>query len=81
MASRLDREFEFYLEHQSEFVAKYEGKYVVIKGDNLLGAYESELEAIEETTKDHELGTFLVQLCGPGDRYYTETYFSNVVFQ
>jgi hypothetical protein len=81
MPSPLVKEFDFYLEHQNELVEKYNGKFVVIKDCKVLGAYASELEAITETQKTHELGTFLVQKCEPGSDSYTQTYHSRVIFQ
>ena len=40
-------------------VAKYDGRVVVIKNHEVLGAYDSELAAYTETIKHHEEGTFL----------------------
>ena len=76
----LEKEFEYYLKHQEELIKKYKGKFIVIKGDAVIGAYESDLEAVEETSKKHELGTFLVQKCEPGSDSYTHTYHSRVSF-
>ena len=81
MRSRLHDEFEFYLSHQDELVEKYDGKYVVIKDGEVLGAFEDELTAITETQKSHELGTFLVQKVSKGTGDYTQTFHSRVVFQ
>ena len=78
--SGLKEEFEYYLEHQDELVKQYNGKFIVIKDCNVIGVFDSELKAIEETVKDHELGTFLVQKCEPGNESYTQTYHSRVVF-
>lgn len=80
MPAKLAKEFKFYLKHQNEYVRKYKGKFVVIKGEEFLGAYDSEFEAIRETTKNHELGTFLIQICEPGTESYTHTFHSRVVF-
>lgn len=80
MAQNLEKEFEYYLEHQDELVEKYNGKFIVIKDCNVIGVFESELEAVEETAKQHELGSFLVQKCEPGSEAYTQTYHSRVVF-
>ena len=77
--SALEKEFNYYLEHQEELVKKYNGKFLVIKECNVIGAYDSELEAVEKTTKEHDLGTFLVQKCEAGDESYTQTYHSRVV--
>jgi hypothetical protein len=76
----LEEYFRFYLEHQDELVEKYNGKFVVIKDFQVIGAFDSELEAIQQTSKEHELGTFLVQKCEPGSESYTQTYHSRVVF-
>jgi hypothetical protein len=76
--STLEKEFNYYLEHQEELVKKYNGKFIVIKDCNVIGAYDSELEAVEKTTQEHELGTFLVQKCEPGSESYTQTYHSRV---
>ena len=76
----LEKEFNYYLQHQEELIRKYKDKFIVIKGNAVIGAYESDLEAVEETSKQHELGTFLVQKCEPGSESYTYTYHSRVAF-
>jgi len=80
MREKLEKEFKYYLEHQDELVKKYNGKFIVIKDLKVIGAYDSELEAIEKTSEKHELGTFLVQKCEPGSGGYTQTYHSRVAF-
>ena len=76
----LKKEFEYYLDHQDELVKKYNGKFIVIKECQVIGEYDSLLEAVEETSKKYELGTFLVQKCEPGSESYTQTYHSRVSF-
>ena len=80
MSNPLQKEFEYYLAHQDEIVEKYDGKYVVIKGGQVLGAYDDELMAITATEKSHELGTFLVQFVSKGTSAYSQTFHSRVVF-
>lgn len=80
MSDNLEKEFEFYLANQNELVKKYNGKYIVIKNCTVIGAYDSESEAIAKTSKEHPLGTFLVQKCEPGAESYTQTYHSRVAF-
>ena len=75
---KLEREFKYYVEHQDELVEKYNGKFIVIKRCNVIGAFDSALEAVEKVTEQHELGTFLVQKCEPGNASYTQTYHSRV---
>ena len=74
----LEDEFHYYLEHQAEFVKKYDGKVIVLKNHKVLGAYEDELDAIAETKKRHELGTFMVQRVSQGEEDYTVTIYSPV---
>ncbi len=76
----LEKEFKYYLDNQNELVKKFNGKFIVIKDQEVLGAYNSEIEAIETTSKQHQLGTFLVQKCEPGSESYTQTYHSRVAF-
>lgn len=76
----LKNEFDFYLSNQQEFVEKYNGKVIVIKSQELIGVYDSLVEAIDETKKTHKLGTFLVQEVEPGTNAYTQTYHSRVIF-
>ncbi len=76
----LQDEFKFYIENQSELVKKYMGKFLVIKNEEVIGAYEDEATAYFETKKDHELGTFLIQKCLPGKEGYTQTFHSRVIF-
>jgi hypothetical protein len=78
--SMLDKEFKYYIEHQKELVKKYNNKFIVIKGSTILGVYDSDSEAYNETLKNHELGTFLIQHCLPGKESHTITFHSRVVF-
>lgn len=80
MTLQLKREFQYYLEHQSELVKQYNGKFIVIKDNKVISAYDSELEAVTETSQQHELGTFLVQKCEEGTSSYTQTYHSRAIF-
>lgn len=80
MTKQLENEFSYYLKNQSELVKRYAGKFLVIKGIDILGVYDSDMEALEKTVKDHELGTFLIQFCSPGESDYTHTYHSRIAF-
>lgn len=76
----LVREFEYYLENQQELVRQYNGKYIVIIGETVVGSYEKQDQALFETQKEYELGTFLIQKCSIGSEDYTQTFHSRVVF-
>ena len=77
----LKPEFDYYLAHQKEMVSRYNGKFVVIKGQKVLGAYDDQATAVSSTMKEHELGTFLVQKVEPGPGAYTQTYHSRAAFR
>jgi len=76
----LEKEFQYYLDNQSELVAKYNDKFIVIKGSDVIGAYNSHAEAYDKTTQSEQLGTFLIQHCLPGAESYTQTFHSRVIF-
>ena len=59
---------------------QYAGKFIALKDGKVLGAYDDELTAVNETKKDHKPGTFLVQLVSPGNAAYTQTFHSRAVF-
>jgi hypothetical protein len=78
--SSLEKEFKYYLENQAELVKKYNGKYIVIKDSEVIGVFDSEIEAVEKTSVNHKLGTFLIQKCETGKESYTQTYHSRASF-
>lgn len=80
MEKPLEKEFKYYLEHQDELVKQYNGRVIVIKDNEILGDFESEIDAIAEISKTHKIGTFLVQKCTPGEDEYTHTFHSRVAF-
>lgn len=73
-------EFKYYLEHQSELLKKYNGKYLMIIKNQVVGAFNTMSEAYYQGKKQYGLGNFLVQLCTPGEEAYTVTYHSRVSF-
>ena len=76
----LAEQFRYYLDNQDKLVEQYAGKHIVIKDQQVIGAYDSEAEAIGQTTREHEPGTFIVQKCEPGDEEYTQVFHSRVAF-
>ena len=78
--ARLQKEFEYYLAHQTELAAKYQGRYIVIKDGEVLGDYASAEEAVRATTPKQEPGTFLVQQCDADPESTKVTFHSRVRF-
>ena len=79
MSDVLREEFRYYLAHQDEFVAKYDGRVIALKGGVVLGDYDSELDAATVTEQRHKFGTFLIQRVSAGDKDTTVSIFSPVV--
>ena len=76
----LDKEFKYFLDHQKELVDKYPGKYIVIIDEDVVGIYDTEAIAYEESKKKYSEGTFLLQHCLPGNSTYKQTFNSRVAF-
>jgi hypothetical protein len=57
----LEKEQAFYEAHRTEFRSKYLGKRVVIADNQILGVYDSDREAFDETVKDRKAGTFMIK--------------------
>lgn len=78
MVKMLEKEFEYYLKNQKDLVSKYQGKFIVIKNQEVIGAFDSEIEAYTEIQKTEKLGSFLIQQCTPGKESYTQVFHSRV---
>lgn len=75
---RLMKELEFYIQHQTELVEKYRGRFLVIVGEDVVGDYTTRHEAYWESRDRFPLGTFLIQLCMPGEDNYIKTFHHHV---
>jgi hypothetical protein len=78
--SALEKEFKYYLDHQDELVKKYDGRVLVIRDNAVIGDYDNFEQALFQAKEKYELGTFLIQECSPGDKDYTQTFHSRVIF-
>ena len=66
--------FQYYKAHQNELAKKYAGKFIVIVGKKVVGSYDTEADAITESLKHFDLGTFLVQFAESGEQNITQTF-------
>ena len=74
----LENEYAYFVSVRDRLVKEHRGEYVVIKDNNIIEFYPSEIAAIKAMS-GHELGTFLVQLCVPEDESI-QKYHSRAVF-
>ncbi len=75
----LEKEFQYFMDHQNELVEKYENKYLVIVDSEVKGSFDSEIEAYDYAIDKYKKGTFLIQYCTPGEASYTQIFHSRVV--
>ena len=76
----LEKEFKYYLDNQSHLIDQYSEKYIVIKGEKVVGVYDSDEEAYFDSIQKYKAGTFLIQYCEEGESSYTQSYHSRVLF-
>ncbi|MBQ6425763.1 MAG: hypothetical protein IJJ92_03040 [Clostridia bacterium] len=72
-------DFKWYKEHLNELFNQYGTRFVAIKEQKVLGSYSTYAEAVKETQKKEELGSFIVQQCGKDESAYT-VYISSINF-
>jgi len=64
MAALLERERAFYAAHEAEWATAHPGRFVVVKGDRLLGAFDSIEQALAAGAASFGLESFLVRKLG-----------------
>ena len=74
----LDKEYQYYTNNRDTFLKEYNGKYIVIKDENILGVYNTQIEALSATSQNHEVGTFLIQHVTTLDEEQIQRFFSRV---
>lgn len=79
-SSPLDYEFSYYLQNHKELAKQYEGRIIVLKNHKVIGDFDSKVEAVDEISKTHELGTFLVQYCSSDLKKHISYYRSRLIF-
>lgn len=75
-----ERELKFFIANQERLVREYEGKTLVLRGEEVVGVYDDSLSAFLEASKEYEPGTFMIQPCTEGSDAYTVTINSHAIF-
>lgn len=76
----LEKEYKYYLDNKDELNRKYNNKYIVIVGENIVGVYDSENDAYIESENKFSSGTFYIQYCNVKGGSVTQTFHSRVSF-
>ena len=64
VAPLLEQERAFYIAHEAEWATAHPGRFVVVKGDRLLGAFDSIEEALAAGAATFGVDSFLVRKLG-----------------
>ena len=77
---KLNQEFEYYVKHQPELVEKYDGRYVVIVDQKVIGVFDTQDDAINAMLKKgYKIGDFLVHLVGEGKENYSAILYNLII--
>lgn len=60
MNNSLDKEFQTFRENLNDLSKEHLGKFVLIKGDEIIGIFEDEIDAIKKGVEKFEDSPFLV---------------------
>ena len=75
----LKQEFNYYIQHKQEFIAKYNNKFIVLKEHKVIYEADTREKAISGALKNgYKLGTFLVQHVTLDDSETIQRYCSRV---
>lgn len=62
----LEKQYDFYVSHEDELLAKYNGMHLVISDDLCVMAFVKPQDAFAYGEEHYGLGHFLLQKCTPG---------------
>ena len=64
-------DFKWFLENYDSLFKEYGHKFFAIRNKEILGTYESEVDAINNTSDKYPIGDFIVQECNGDESGYT----------
>ena len=72
----LEKEYDYFLKNKQTILKDYGNKFIVIVGEQVVGNYESQEEALKESSQKYTLGTFLIQKVSDKPEDITQRFFS-----
>ncbi|MGH7202934.1 MAG: hypothetical protein ACREHC_00645 [Candidatus Levyibacteriota bacterium] len=76
----LDKEYKYYKDNQESLLQKHKNKVLVIIGEEVVGVYDDEASAYQDSISKYKLGTFLIQKCLPEEETI-QTFHSRAAFK
>ncbi len=75
----LEKEYGYFVKNKETLLQKYPDQFIVIIGETVIGNYATQEEALREASKQHALGTFLIQKISNKPEDITQRFFSSRV--
>lgn len=72
------KNLEWYIAHQQELAAKYNGKTLLIIDQKLVKVFDDIASAYTEAMKDYAPNTFTLQPCSPEPESYTLMFYTPI---
>lgn len=76
----LEKEYNYFLKNKESLLKKYENKFIVIVGEDIIESFDSQDDALREASKKYSLGSFLIQKVSKGEEDVSQKFFSMVYF-
>lgn len=77
----LEKEFQYFKEHQEDLYSKFPNKFLVIQGEDVVIVADTMDQAYTQAIDGgYKLGEFLIQECLQGEEAYTEVFHSRVIY-
>jgi hypothetical protein len=80
MSEITERNYRWFKEHLCHLVKKYSDKFIVVKDQKVIGAYDTFAAAFEETKFKEKPGEYIIQLCSMDESKTTAKFYSQVTF-
>jgi hypothetical protein len=74
-----DQDYEYFLKNMEELYKQHGHKFLSLKNQQVLGVYDSFQNALAETLKHEEYGTFLIQECFQNKEECVQYFQRNVI--
>ena len=66
-------DFDYFISNYQDLYKQYGHKFLAIKNKEILGAFDSVPDTIENLSKTHEIGTYIIQECSGDESAYRTT--------
>lgn len=61
MGDLLDKQYQFFLQHEEMLIEKYNGQFIVIHDEQVVDSFGSERDAYIYCVKHFQIGTFFIR--------------------